>query len=73
MAHKLLEEPIKENKKTIRAFKLPKLNGKFGVAIFVGGQEVFLGIAISSVEIEQIVKRRMVKNVKAGVRVLQFD
>ena len=72
MAHKLLDYPYKESKKK-KTFKLPQLNGRFGFSLFTGNKEIFIGISISQVEQEVIIKKRFVKNVKAGVRVLQFD
>ena len=72
MSHKLLTEDIVE-RKSKKSLKLPYLGGKFGVSIFVGRKEVFVGVSVGEVEVEQIVRKRMVKNVKGKVRVLQFD
>jgi hypothetical protein len=72
MAHKLIGFPLKESK-TKKKLKLPELNGRFGFSFYTGNKEIFLGISISQVEQEVIIKKRFVKNVKAGVRVLQFD
>lgn len=73
MARKLIDLPTTDTRRKTKRYQLPKLNGRFGFSLYVGMEEIFIGIAIAPVEIEQITKRRFVKNVKAGVRVLQFD
>ncbi len=72
MAHKLLTEDTIEPKKK-KSLKIPNLGGKFGLSIFTGTKEVFIGLCVSEAEIEQVVRRRMVKNRKSKVQVLQFD
>lgn len=71
MAHKLLEveRPIKKEKR----FKLPQLNGKFGISIMFGTKEIFIGVAVGQIEVEQIVRRRMVKATRAKVKVMTWD
>ncbi len=75
MSHKLLDEPIVETKPKRKWYHLqfPKLEGKFGFSFFVGKKEVFLGIAVGDVEIEKIVRKRLVKTVKGKVKVYRFD
>ncbi len=76
MAHKLLVDPVIEgtSRKTKRFnLKVPNLTGKFGISVFTGKKEIFLGMAVAEVEIEQVVRRRMVKVPKAKVRVFRFD
>lgn len=72
MAHKLLPEVI-EGKPKKEKLNLGHFQGKFGISIFLYMKEIFVGISISEVEIERVVKKKMVKNVKGKVRVLQFD
>lgn len=74
MAHKLLTEIIeRKHGKETKNFDLGQFQGKFGISIFLWMKEIFVGISISEVEIERVVKKKMVKNVKGKVRVLQFD
>lgn len=73
MAHKLLSEDINERKTTHKVFTLPKFEGKFGFSIFVGGKELFIGVCVAEVEIERIVKKKLYKTPKAGVRIFQLD
>jgi hypothetical protein len=72
MAHKLIDYPLKESKKKER-FKLPDIGGRFGFALYVGSKEIFIGISVSNVEQEVIIKKRFVKTTKAKVQVLHFD
>ena len=75
MAHKLLEESVveKPKKRKIYRLKLPKITGKFGVSLFTGTREVFIGIAVGEVEIERIIRKRFVKPQKGTVKVFRFD
>ncbi len=73
MAHRLLQEEIIEKPKKKKLFRIPNLNGKFGFAFFIGSKEIFIGVSIGQVEIEQIVRRKFVKTLKAGVKVFRFD
>ena len=71
MAHKILPEiPTKGR---VRKISLPHINGRFGFSLFFGGYEVFLGFVVSDVEIEKIIKRRMVKISQAQTRTYGFD
>lgn len=72
MAHKILPEVIEATPKKEK-LNLGQFQGKFGISIFLWMKEIFVGISISEVEIERVVKKKMVKNVKGKVRVLQFD
>ena len=71
MAHRMLldELPVKKQRK----YTLPSFGGKFGLAIFIGSKEYFVGIAINDVILEQVVKRRFVKTPKTGVKTFRFD
>ncbi len=71
MSYKLQDGELTEKKKT--KFSLPKLGGRIGVALFFAGKEIFLGVQITDVIEEQIVKRRVVRPSKATVRVLRFE
>ena len=74
MAHRLLEEPIIETRKKTRTLlKLPAFEGKFGIALFIGGKEVFLGVAVADVQKEEVVKRRYIKPHQGTVRVFRMD
>ena len=70
MAHKLTNIQLKDRK---RKFLLPKIDGKFGISFSLGGKEVFIGVAISDVILEQIIKKRVVKIPKADTRTYGFD
>jgi hypothetical protein len=71
MAHLIgLEE---EPKKKTKLFTVQDLNGKVGFSFFVLKKEIFLGISISNVDIETIVRKRTVKVPKAKVKVFKFD
>lgn len=71
MAHKVLldETPVKKERK----YTMPNINGKFGIALFIGGKEVFVGITTSEVILEQVVRRRFTRTPKAGVKTFRFD
>ena len=75
MAHKLLEYPEPEPRKRNRFhFTMPSFEGKYGVSIFIGGKEIFHGVGISTVILEQVVRRRFLKVPKdSKVRVFNFD
>lgn len=73
MAHRLYNVP--DEKKAFKRFriKMPALTGKLGISAFVGHYEIFFGIAVGRVEMEQVVRKRLVKAPKRGVRVYRFD
>jgi hypothetical protein len=73
MAHRLYKLP--EENKAFKRFKinLPPLTGKLGISAFVGHYEVFFGISVGRVEMEQIVRKRLVKVPKRGVKVFRFE
>jgi hypothetical protein len=69
MAHYIPNLPEKVQRK----FQIPKINGKFGFSFYVGMKEVFIGIAVADVILEQIIKKRFVKVQKADTRTYGFD
>lgn len=71
MAHKLL--PVETVERKRKKLNLPYLGGKFGLALFIGNKEVFIGVQIGEVEVEKIIRKRFVSSSKAKVRVMQFD
>ena len=71
MAHKIL--PDFPTKGRVRKFSLPKINGRFGFSLFFGSYEVFRGVVVSDVEIEKIIKRKVVKISPAQTRTYGFD
>lgn len=71
MAHKLFMDG--ERQKTVKRYSLPSLEGKYGLALLIRGKQVFLGFEISNVEVERVVRKRLVKTPKSGVRVLRYD
>ncbi|CAA9286301.1 MAG: hypothetical protein AVDCRST_MAG93-3560 [uncultured Chloroflexia bacterium] len=75
MAYKLLREVKEASIRKAKRFhiSMPKLTGKFSASIFLGGKELFLGIAVADVEVEQVVRKRIVKNKPGSVKVFQFD
>lgn len=76
MAHKLLDidMPLKQPKIKRFHVKMPSMTGKFGFSLFIGKKEVFIGVSVGEVEIEQIVRKRLVKlPKKASVKVFRFD
>lgn len=75
MAHKLLSEDIVEHSKKKKGSNriVEGLGGKFGVSIFIGSKEFFIGVSVSEVEIEKVIRRKTVKTKKSKVQVLQFD
>ena len=72
MAHKLLVDEVKERTGKKR-FRVPSINGKFGISFNFGKKEIFLGVAVADVTIEQIIKRRVVPISKGKVHVYRFD
>lgn len=75
MSHRLLniEVPDKGAKRNIWKFKLPALEGKFGLSFFFLNKEVFFGFSVGEVIMERIVRKRLVRTPKAGVKVFHFD
>lgn len=60
MAHEIADsEPVKKQKKY--TFKLPELSGKFGLSFNVGKKEFFIGLAVATIEIETVVRKRRSK------------
>ena len=72
MSHKLLTDNVVEKPRKKR-FTMPNIEGKFGIALFVGGKEVFIGVVVGNVDIERITRQRMIKAPHAGVKVFRFD
>lgn len=74
MTHKLLD-PNAIEPRTRKQFRLnlPKIEGKFGLALYVGHKEVFIGIGVTDIVTEQIVRKRMVKVPKSAVKVVRLD
>lgn len=75
MAHKLLTDGVNEQKRTKKRFKIsiPSMMGKFGLSLFVGQREVFIGLMVGQVEIERIIRKRLIKAPKASVKVFRWD
>jgi hypothetical protein len=48
-------------------------SGKLGISFFVGFKEIFLGIQINNVMIEETVRRQYIPLNKADVKVFKFD
>lgn len=71
MAHKLLAEEVLG--KRLSKFKLPTVNGRFGISVYVGTKEVFLGVQINPVIEETIIKKRSLVTLKSKVSVFNFD
>lgn len=71
MAHKIpLDIPIKGRK---LRFSLPNFSGRFGFSFFLGSKELFIGLMLSDVILEKIIRRRVVKISPAKVRTYGFD
>ena len=71
MAHRqVLDE---ESPKKRKQYIMPSLSGKYGVAILIRGKQLFIGIELDDVEIERVVRRKLVKTPKRSVRVLRYD
>lgn len=73
MAHKLLEESIKENKQKKYTFSFPRFEGKFGVSCYVGSKEIFFGIGITHVTMETVTRSRKIKTQPGTVQVLRLE
>ena len=76
MANKLLPRDISLNqtKKTLKRFHVPNFNGKFGFSVFVGTKEVFIGVSVGEVEIEHIVRKKLLRMPsRVKVRTYNFD
>lgn len=71
MAHKLLEENVKEKKH--RKSVLARINGRFGVSVSVGSKEFFLGLMVGNVVEEEVLKKRYIKTQKGTARVFRYD
>ena len=70
MAHYLSNKETKNKKKT---FPLPNINGRVGVSFYIGTKEVFIGVVVSNVILEELIRRRLVKTPKAHTRTYGFD
>lgn len=73
---KLNDIELPQNRGKLKRFKvrLPSMTGKFGLALFIGKKEVFIGVAVNEVEIEQVVRKRFIKAPSKGkVNVFNFD
>lgn len=73
MAHKLFIEENSPVPSSRRRFQFPKIEGRFGVALYLGGHEYFVGLAVNPVSVEEIVKKRFIKTSKAIAKVFRFD
>ena len=74
MAHKLLEDEIIESiVKKKKRISFSGLEGKFGIAVFIGSKELFLGLSIGNVIREEKIIRRTIKAPNNTVRVFKFD
>lgn len=71
MAHRIPVEIPKRTGK--RRFSLPNLSGRFGFSFFIGTKEIFLGIMLSDVVLESVIRRRVVKISPSKVRTYGFD
>lgn len=70
MAHKLYNEiPTKKKNR----FSLPDFSGRFGFSFFIGSKELFIGLMLSDVTLEKVIRRRVVKISPAKVRTFGFD
>ena len=49
------------------------MEGKYGLAIMVRGKSIFLGVEVSNVVVEKVVRKQIQKIPKSGVRVLRYD
>ncbi len=74
MSHKLLESELPESKKTSKLqINWPRAEGKIGCSLYLWGKELFIGIVLSEVITETVVKKRSVKIPKSNVKVFPFD
>lgn len=74
MAHRLVgvDLPEKEPKKKFK-LKLPHIEGRVGVSLYLGNREYFLGLSITEVIKEQVVRKRTVKIPKGVVHVMPLS
>ena len=73
MAHKVFLEKDGPMEKKRSRFKLPKISGRFGFGFSVGEKEVFVGVSVSNVYIEEVVRRKILPSSKGRVNVFKFD
>lgn len=70
MAHKVFVP--EEKQKTKKQFRfLPE--GRFGLSLYVGSKEIFLGIAVSNVIQETVTRSRKIKTTPGTVQVFKWD
>lgn len=55
----LPDTPEKKQKKY--TIKMPDISGKFGISFCFGKKEIFLGIAIATIQLETVIRRRKQK------------
>lgn len=70
MAHRLTDKIFSKGK---RKFLIPKINGRFGFSVYIGMKEIFVGVALADVILEQLIRKRTVKIPKAETRTYGFD
>lgn len=74
MAHRLLESdlPVKQKKRTWISY-IPKMEGRFGLSLYFGGKEYFLGLSVNDTVKEQVIRKRSVVVPKGEAKVLSMD
>ncbi len=72
MAHKTFNIEDGQAKKR-KQYRMPDIQGKFGIGIMLGGKEIFFGVSVNTIIVEQVVKRRLLRTPKSTTKVFNFD
>ena len=70
--------PLTENndspmKLRLPKIKMPKIDGRFGLSLYIGSKEIFIGIAVTKVIEEQIIKKTILPIQQGEARVFPFE
>jgi hypothetical protein len=73
MAYRIIPD-LPEKKEKRFHIKAPDISGKFGFSINLGKKEIFLGLAIATIEMESITRKRKRKALSSlgDVKVVNF-
>lgn len=72
MAEKVINQQDGHGKNLKSRLRIP-IEGKIGIGINIASKEIFIGVTIFPVVIEQVVKRRFTKTVKGKAKVFNFE
>ena len=72
MAHLIESDPVEKVVKRPFTFIPKHISGKFGLSLCIGKKDIFLGFLISDIEVEKIIRRKVLRNQKAKTKIFTF-